>query len=233
MAKSLLLLALAFLLLPGCASTSPEDAVPATSSTAPSFTVIADNKVDGPVTTDRYHFLALPEMTSRVPTATEPIRVPLQTLFERESSAGQNAKTWNIVLPQDVKGFVGNATLWAEIKGGSVVGNPCVTSNGCFWSLSVSAGPVQTGDYRDMGCVSAPLQVQPGVYRLEFAFAHRDVQWPAGTEMRFDFITNEQVQRSPGVTVELLTASVDYDSHIRVYGLELPLDPSLVLQTTA
>jgi hypothetical protein len=221
----------ALVLLSGCSSTpSGPDAGDLPSQT---FTATGDNKVAAAVTTDRLHFLERPHVTAREPTAQEPVRVPVPSIFEESLKFPNGFRdTWNFTPPAEVRGFVGQATLVVEVKGG-VAGNPFPTSDGCFWALGVTVDQGGPGREFDLGCLPEGAQVPAGIYVLEFPFAYPDAVIGAGSVVHFEFHTNENIQRPPGSSVELLTASVPYDSVVDVYGLQLPVDPALLLQTTA
>lgn len=227
-ATSLLLLA-AFL--SGCASKPAGDGAGATP--AATYTVVAGGTPPpAATTTDTLHLLDRPHLTTRAPRpGDDVVRVPIDSTFgQTVSGMGTNsfADTWNFTLPTGVQGFVGNATMLAEVTG-TLVNNPIPTADGCFWALSVVAGSVQTGEFHDLGCVREPAQVQAGRHQLSFPFTLADVSWPAGTELHFELHTQEEGPRAPGAGAELLTGAVDADSRIQVYGLKLPIDPPALL----
>lgn len=231
MAKAFALLALSGLLLAGCSS-GPEGG-DARTTAVPTYTVTAQSPQAAVLTTDTYHLLAPPEVTPRAPTAQDPIRVPVEPLFDRTARAGQGERFWDATLPQDLNGFVGNASLVVEVTGTLLADPRNNLAPGCFWNLAVSVGDPNTStEYRGLGCVKEGPQVPPGLYRLSIPFALTDVSWPAGTVLHFDLHTYEQLQRTPGAAADLLTGAVGYDSAIQVYGLELPLDGALLLQAT-
>jgi hypothetical protein len=234
MAKALALLALTALFFGGCAS-SPDaaDGVDP-SSPAPTFTAVADNRVAEAVTTDTYHLLERPVLTTRAPTGQEPVRVPIGSFFQNTVDGGAYAfaDSWNTTLLQELHGFSGTATLVVEVTG-TLVGDPRadLQGGGCFWLLAVGVGPYETGSSHDLGCVKQGTTVPAGLYVLEFPFALADLALAAGTDLHFEMHTSEEGPRAPGARAELLTASEVYDSTIQVYGLQLPLEPTLVLLT--
>lgn len=221
----------ALMLLAGCSGGPGDDAV---STTAPTFTVTAQEPPVAKLTTDTYHLLARPDMTAQAPTASEPLREHIYSTFETATQFnGAPPPTWNTTLLQDLDGFVGNATLVVEVTGTLYADPRTNLQPGCFWNLAVAAGPYETStEYKGLGCVKSGPQVPPGIYVLSFPFTLAEVKWTAGTQLRFDLGTYEPLQRAPGANAELLTASTTYDSTIQVYGLQLPVDPTLVLQTT-
>ena len=222
---------LAAALLAGCAqSGEPAQEPPQT------FTTTATPAPVAKLTTDTFHLLARPDMTTRAPTAQEPIRVPIDSFFNQTVAHGPTGAfrdTWDTTLPAPVHGFVGNATLVVEVTG-TLVADPrtALFGPGCFWTLSVVAGSFETGDSQGLGCVKAASTVGPGLYTLAFPFSLTEVSWDAGTVLHFQLHTYEQGARAPGAKAELLTGSVAHDSTIRVLGLRLPVDPSLLLQAT-
>jgi hypothetical protein len=219
------------LVLAGCSS-SPSSGDPSASSpSSHTFTVVAGNApATGPLTSDTYHFLAWPDLTPAPPTATDPISLPVSSIANSIPGVTQSsAQAWSTELPVAVHGLVGTARVWVEVKG-TLVGNPfSVTSGGCFWGLDATIG----SDFVGLGCKTEGLQVQPGLYELNFTFAATDKSWPAGTPVSITFHTAEWVQRAPGTSVEMLTASVPYDSYVQVYGLKLPIDSAALLEATS
>src|SRR5688500_3785690 len=115
MAKALVLLSLSVLFLAGC-SAGPDEADTETQA-VPTYKVTAGSPQAAVLTTDTYHLLAPPDVTPRAPTAQDPIRVPIESLFDRTARAGQGALFWDATLPQDLHGFVGNASLVVEVTG--------------------------------------------------------------------------------------------------------------------
>lgn len=222
-------LLLTALVLAGCSS-SPAHEGAAASSSPPVFTVVAGNGPMGPLTSDTYHFLAWPDMTPAAPGATDPVRLPVSSIANSIPGVTQStAQAWSTTLPEAVHGLVGTARVWVEVKG-TLVGNPfSVTSGGCFWGLDATIG----SDFVGLGCKTEGLQVQPGLYELNFTFAATDKSWPAGTPVSITFHTAEWVQRPPNTSVEMLTASVPYDSYLEIYGLKLPLDSPSLLGATS
>lgn len=220
------------LLLSGCSSAPA--AAPSSSASPALYTVTASPAPVARLTTDTFHLLARPDMTPRAPTASEPIRVPVDSFFTQTVEHGANAfqDTWDTTLAEDVHGFSGNATLQVEVTG-TLVSDPRtgVFGPGCFWALSVVAGSYETGEYQDLGCVKEGPSVATGLHTLEFPFALTDVTWPAGTPLHFELHTQEQAGRPPGAKAELLTGAAGADSTVRVLGLRLPLDPPSLLPT--
>ena len=232
------LLATLLFLLAGCAS-GPSPGEEATSATtAPTFTVTGDNRIAAPRFTDTYHFLAQPDVTPTPPDAYEPVRVPVPSLYGRSLEIATTPPTeevpappsWNFTLAQDLDGIVGTATVWVEVTG-TVTGNPFsqTPTGGCFWTLDAIVDG--STDSVLLGCLMEDMQVEPGIYELHMAFSHPDLAFPAGTGFHVEFRTGEAVARSPGTTVEMLTASIPYDSVLQVYGLQLPLEDALLLTT--
>jgi hypothetical protein len=224
-----LLLAAAFLLA-GCSS-PPDPAGTATEADSTSqgtFTVVGDNQVDAPLFTDTYHFLAQPGVTPHAPDAYEPVRIPVTSIYDRYATFPATPPTWDFALPQDVQGLIGTATVWVEVTG-TVTGNPFsqTPTGGCFWSLDATVN----GDFVPLGCLTEGLQVQPGIYELHLVFSHPDRSFPAGTQFQVSFTTGEFAARAPGTTVDVLTASIQYDSVLQIYGLRLPLDQALLLSS--
>lgn len=168
-------------------------------------------------------------MTPTPPDAYEPMRIPVTSLYDRTTAVPPpEPPTWDFALPQDLQGLIGTATLWVEVTG-TVAGNPFAQppTNGCFWCLDA----LVNGEFVGLGSLTEDLQVEPGMYELRFAFSYPERSLPAGTEFKVQFTTGEWVARSPGTTVEMLTASIQYDSFLQIYGLELPLDETLLSTT--
>ena len=225
----------------GCSSPSGES-VEATATPAPTFLVVADNQVPAPTFTDTYHLLDRPEMTPRVPTAMEPLRLPVDSFFMQTQkgvgsgslTSGNFLDTWNTTLPTGLDVFAGNATLWVEVTGTLAADPRTNIEPGCFWVLSVGVGPYETStESHDLGCIKTGPEVPAGLYKLVFPFTVTDVAWSEGTLLRFEFHSQEPLARPSGAKAELLTGSVAYDSTVRVFGLELPLDAGRLLTTTS
>ncbi|MEA3136975.1 MAG: hypothetical protein QOJ26_1792 [Thermoplasmata archaeon] len=234
MAKPVVLLALAVLLLAGC-SNAPDAAGAGADSTtpAPTYTTVV-GKATGPAFTDALHLLARPDVTPKPPTGPNDLRLAVPGFSNQlAGAASQGAverQVWAYELPRDFDGLVGNASLWVEVKG-TVVNNPNPLAGGCFWSLSLFTGGV-AGDGYPVGCLPEPTTVAPGVRELQFPIDLPSVSLSAGTRLEFEFYTND-FGRSPDAAIDVLTYSVAHDSRIRFVGLELPLDSSLLLQATA
>lgn len=228
MVRPVALLATLALLLSGCASNPSAGTEQAASSAPPTFTVTGDNRVLAPLFTDTYHFLAHPDVTPSPPDAYEPVRVPVTSLYDRTASFPAEPPTWDFALPQDVQGLIGTATVWVEVTG-TVTGNPFsqTPTGGCFWCLNA----LVNGELVGLGSLTEDLQVQPGIYELHFSFAYPERSLPAGTQFKVQFTTGEWVARAPGTTVQMLTASIEYDSFLQIYGLQLPLEETLLATT--
>lgn len=215
------------LFLAGCSSPPSSDGV-ASTETSTTFSVIGDNRVAAPRFTDTYHFLARPAVTPTPPDSYEPVRVPVSSLYDRTAAPTSEPPTWDFAIPQDIQGLIGTATVWVEVQG-TVTGNPFSQppTEGCFWCLNA----VVDGDLVGLGSLTEDLQVEPGIYELHFAFSYADRSFPAGTTFHVQFTTGEWMARAPGTSVEMLTASIQHDSFLQIYGLELPLDEAFLSTT--
>jgi hypothetical protein len=216
----------ALVLLAGCSSPSATDSDDASTPPAAAFTVTGDNRVAPPLFTDTYHFLALPDVTPTPPDAYEPVRVPVTTIYNRAVAGGAEPPSWDFALPQGITGLVGIAQVWVEVQG-TVTGNPFsqYPTQGCFWTLDA----IVEGQLVTLGCLMDDLSIEPGIYQLNLTFAHPDLSYAAGTEFHVAFTTGEWVERTPGSNVEVLTASVHYDSFLQIYGLQLPLQEGFLV----
>ncbi|MEA3165862.1 MAG: hypothetical protein QOJ26_728, partial [Thermoplasmata archaeon] len=153
---------------------------------SPTYTVTAQSPQAAVLTTDTYHLLAPPDVTPREPTGQDTIRVPVDSIFERGTRAGQ-ADLWDAMLPQAVRGFVGNATLVVEVTGTLFADPRTNLGPGCFWDLGVSSGdPNTSSDYQSLGCAKEGPQVPPGIYTLSIPFTLTEAAWAAGTVLHFD-----------------------------------------------
>ncbi|MHB1260955.1 MAG: hypothetical protein ACYC2H_04485 [Thermoplasmatota archaeon] len=216
----------AMVLLSGCSTNAPSGQEGPAPTTA--FTITGDNRIVEPLFTDTYHFLAQPGVTPAPPDAVESVRVPVTSLYDRTMGLPAEPPTWDFAIPQDVQALMGTATIWVEVTG-TVTGNPFsqTPTGGCFWCLNA----LVNGELVGLGSLTEDLQVQPGTYELHFTFSYADRSYPAGTEFQVHFTTGEWVARPPGTTVEMLTASIQNDSFLQIYGLELPLETTLLATT--
>jgi len=220
-------------LLAGCASRPHADGG-ATAAPSATYTVIAGgNRAPAATTTDDLHLLERPRVTTHAPTGADPVRVRINSFFQDSLSVSGFRDTWNYTLPKDVHGLVGNATLLVEVTG-TLVGDPRadLQGGGCFWNLSVGVGSYETGNAYSLGCVKEGTQVPAGLYTLTIPFTLSDLSIPAGTALRFELYSGEDGPRSPNADAELLTGAAGQDSVVRIFGLQVPIDPSLLVQAT-
>ncbi|HUR25052.1 MAG TPA: hypothetical protein VM327_03440 [Candidatus Thermoplasmatota archaeon] len=231
MAKLPALAALAFLLFAGCSSAPSHDEAGADpSQPRPTFTTVVGQST-GPVYTDTLHLLDRPSSTPNAPTGHKPLRLPVDP-FAQQAASGYFDDSWDYTWDHDVNGLVGNLTLWVDVTG-EVVNDPNPLSNqgDCFWSFAIVIGSFETGDFHGLDCITEPTTVQPGIRQLVVPFELAGVLVPAKTPVHWEMHTQD-LSRSPGTEIAVLTASMDYDSHLSLVGLSLPVDPSLVLQKT-
>ena len=230
MAKPVSMLALGLLLLAGC-STSPEESLAEPTGPAPTVTTT----LGAPTAqrfTDTLHFLAFPAMTQQPPDDFAELRFPVpgfNDVLQSGASAGAvNQHVWSYDLPQDLVGVVGNVTFWVEVKG-TVLNNPNPGAGGCFWQFRILTGDIDDGNFSP--CVVEGTTVAPGLRAITFPIDLPSVTWPAGKHLDFEFYTQD-FGRDPDAKVEMLTYSIDHDSRMSIVGLQLPLDPSLLVQST-
>ena len=222
----------AALLLAGCSSAP--SAAPAATSAPAVYSVTAQQPVVRATTTDVMHLLDRPTMSPKAPTAQDPLRLHVRSIFEGTVDPVHGfTDSWDMTLPRSVQAFAGNATLLVEVTGG-LVGDPRadLQGGGCFWFLGVTAGSYETGQLYDLGCVKQLTQVPAGLYQLSFPFTLTGIAWDAGTPLHFELHTGENTPRSPSSDAVLLTGSVAQDSTIRIYGLQVPLEPTLLSYTS-
>lgn len=211
------------LLLAGCSAQEKHVAPEGAPAPTQTFTVVGDNRI-APTTTDTLHLLAKPRLTPLPPNTDELVRVPVESRSLDPSA--EAPMPWSFRLPNDLSGFVATATFYVEVKG-TLTGNPfSMTTGGCFWSLDALAGTERAGS-----CLTEDLQIEAGMYELVFEFVKEDLAWTAGTQVHLELVTFESGPRAPDASVELLTGAIGYDSRIRIYGIEQPLDAGALLLT--
>jgi hypothetical protein len=230
MARLVCLLAFAFLLLAGCSSGPEASTEP--SAPAPTVATTLGASPTTPLVTDTLHFLAFPAMTQQPPDDYAELRFPVpgfNDVLQSGASAGTvNQHVWSYDLPQDLVGVFGNVTFWVEVKG-TVLNNPNPGAGGCFWEFRILTGEIDDGNFSP--CVVEGTTVAPGLRAITFPIDLPGASWPAGKHVDFEFYTQD-FGRDPDAKVELLTYSIDHDSRMSIAGLRLPLDPSLLLETT-
>lgn len=216
--------------LAGC-SGAPDGSPPGGAAASPPASVTTVVGTHTPTYTDTLHLLAQPDMTPDPPGPGKPLRVTVVP-FAEQAASGYFDDTWDITWDQGVQGLVGNISLWAEVTGTVFNDPPNVLSNrDCFWSFAIIVGSFETGDFHGLDCIDEPTEVQAGVRHLVMPFDLSGVAVPAGVPVHFQMNTQD-IGRTPGSEVVVLTASPEFDSTVTIAGLHLPVDPSLLLKST-
>jgi hypothetical protein len=169
-------------------------------------------------------------MTQQPPDDYSELRVPVpgfnDVLASGASAGTVGPRVWSYDLPHDLVGLVGNVTFWVEVTG-TVLNNPNPAAGGCFWQFRILTGEIDDGNFSP--CVVEGTTVAQGVRAIVFPIDLPNVGWKAGKHLDFELYTQD-FGRDPDAKVELLTYSIDRDSRMSIVGLQLPLDPSLLLQ---
>lgn len=229
MAKIPALAALAFLLLAGCSS-APEapDASEADPGRPTYTTVVGQSSARLP--TDTLHLLSWPAWTTTAPKDPNPLRLPIEP-FATQSASLYFDDGWDYTWEEGKTGLVGNLSVWVEVVG-SVTNAAHPLNGGCFWSFSLVVGSYETGDFHGLDCVPEAGTVAPGIRQLVVPFDLAGLAVAPGTPVHWEMHVQD-LSRAPGAEVNVLTGSTQYDSTLSILGLQLPVDPSLLLQTTA
>lgn len=231
MAKPLALLSLSVLLLAGCAGgRADEPPGEAAGSASPRTYKTVVGQSTAQAYTDTLHLLAWPASTTEAPKDAAPLRIPIEP-FATQAASGYFNDGWDYTWAEGTTGLAGNLTVWVEVVG-SVTNAAHPLNGGCFWSFSLVIGSYETGDFHGLPCVPEAGTVAPGIRQLVVPFDLSGIAVPAGTPVHWEMHVQD-LSRAPGAEVNVLTASTQYDSTLTIAGLQLPLDPSLLLQTTA
>lgn len=198
----------------------------------PTVTTIVGAPV-APRLTDTLHFLEPPMMTQQPPDDFTEVRIPIPAFATGLALGATGAaprQMWSYEMPQDLSGLVGNVTFWVEVRG-TVLNNPNPLAGGCFWEFRIIVDPNAVDGAKYAPCVAEGAAVAPGVREIVFPFDFPGLPLKAGQRVDFDFYTQD-FGRDPDAKVDLLTYSIDHDSRMSLAGLQVLLDPSLLLQTT-
>ena len=230
-AKPLAVLAFVALFVSGCSSAPDDDADGGVATPPPTVTTTVGAPL-APRLTDTLHFLEHPSLTQQPPDDFSEVRIPIPAFATGLALGATGAaprQMWSYEMPQDLPGLVGNVTFWVEVKG-TVLNNPNPLVGGCFWEFRMIVDPVAVDGAKYAPCGTEGPTVAPGVREIVFSFDFPGLSLQAGQLVAFDFYTQD-FGRDPDAKVDLLTYSIDRDSRMHLVGLQVPLDPSLLLQT--
>lgn len=172
------------------------------------------------------YLLDAPHMQAAFP-QDKVLRTHVPSVFE--ALAGHSAPTVSWVLPRDgLNVLEGNASVWVDVEG--PVTNPNVpASNGqaCFWNVVLGIKQSDGGSTSYGDCLDEPTVVPSGVRELKFHFPAFDANNVAG-DLVFIGLGSSGIY-GDGATVDVLSGSPDFPSHLSLHGLALTLDTQTYL----
>jgi hypothetical protein len=218
MLRPLVAAALLVLSLSGCSS-GPETQGPTTPG--PTFTATAQPVADQVVRTDTMHFLDAPHMTGSVPTASEPLRVPLKPIAANDPRS--SIVVWSLPRPQGLGLLEVEFHLFIEVEGTFVNADP--GGGDCFWNATLHVRDADSSTWIVECGAEGPL-VQPGIRELRFV-GQNDISQVGGGELQVELLM--AAPPTPGAAAFLLTGTPDHDSSLTIAGLQLPIDTQTLL----
>ena len=221
------------LLLAGCFTNGPSGTHSTSTSGAATMSSSTGSTTGLQATTDIIRFAMAPNLTTVAPHQIKALRVPVFSPLAAGSALSLKPSTWNFTWPKDrTTAIVWNLTLWVDVEG-TVLGQTTVppNANGTyrFWNVVIVMGepgaqPRDDSKSRGGGIdFWEPQTVPNGVRELRASITLPAAAFAKGWFVSVSLQTAATFI-APGATVDLLTASTEYDSRMQVSDLQLPLE---------